>query len=57
VLDERIGDNVLIDDVKEIGTPMNCGWWGKPERSCIEPLRLLVWRDAGACARTTQQDH
>jgi len=33
-----------------------CGW-GKRERSCIEPLRLLVWRDAAACARRSQPDH
>jgi hypothetical protein len=39
VLGECI-ENALIDDVQEIVTPMNCGW-GKPERSCIEPLRLL----------------
>jgi len=32
-------------------------WVGEPERSCIEPLRLLVWRDAASSARRTQQDH
>jgi hypothetical protein len=37
--------------------------WGKeivgrePERGYAEPLRLLDWRDATACAGTTQQDH
>ena len=25
LLDERLGDNALIDDVQEIVTPMNCG--------------------------------
>ena len=35
-----MADNALIDDVQEIVAPMNCGW-GKPERSCIEPVRLL----------------
>jgi hypothetical protein len=32
-------------------------WVGKPERGYAEPLRLLDWRDATACAGTTQQDH
>ena len=37
----RLGvSSARIDDVQEIVTPMNCGW-GKPERSCVEPLRLL----------------